>query len=71
METHTFDVSGMTCEGCGSSVQRAISKLDGVTHADVTLHPGLAIVTLDPYGVTVARIATAVARVGYSAKVRP
>lgn len=71
METLNFDISGMTCGGCTSGVQRAISKLNGVTPADVTLHPGMATVTLDPLRVTAAQIATVVAKIGYSAKLRP
>ena len=39
MQTLSFDVSGMTCGGCTGSVQRALSKIDGVSHAEVTLHP--------------------------------
>ena len=33
MQTLSFDVSGMTCGGCTGSVQRALSKIDGVSHA--------------------------------------
>ena len=48
MQTLRFDVRGMTCGGCTSSVQRTLSKLDDVSHAEVSLHPGVATVTADP-----------------------
>ena len=37
MQTLSFDVSGMTCGGCTGSVQRTLSKLDGISQAEVTL----------------------------------
>ena len=71
METLNFDINGMTCGGCTSGVHRAIGKLDGITRADVILHPGMATVTFDPLRVMAAQIAAAVSKLGYSAKVRP
>ena len=71
MQTLSFDVSGMTCGGCTGSVQRALSKLDGVSHAEVTLRPGVATVSADPSRVTPAQIESAITQLGYSAKVRP
>ena len=53
MQTLNFDVTGMTCGGCTGSVQRVLSKLDGVSHAEVTLQPGIATVVFDPDRVTV------------------
>jgi copper chaperone len=71
MQTLKFDVSGMTCGGCTGSVQRALSKLDGVSHAEVSLRPGIATVVTDPARVTPAQIESAIAGLGYPAKVRP
>ena len=70
MTTLSFDVSGMTCGGCTGSVQRALSKIDGVSHAEVTLRPGLATVVADPARVTSAQIESAIAGLGYPAKAR-
>ena len=39
MQTFIFDVRGMTCGGCTGSVQNALGKIDGVSHAEVTLRP--------------------------------
>ena len=68
MQTFSFDVSGMTCDGCTGSVQRTLSKIDGVSHAVVTLHPG---VVADPERVTSAQIEAAITGLGYQAKARP
>ena len=70
MTTLKFDVKGMTCGGCSSGVQKAIGNIDGVTHVDVTLHPGLATVTVDPLRVTAAQIVATVAKAGYAATVQ-
>ena len=71
MQTLSFDVSGMTCGGCTGSVQRTLSKLDGVSHAEVTLRPGVATVLADPARVTSAQIESAITGLGYPAKARP
>ena len=70
MTTLTLDVSGMTCGGCTGSVQRALSKIDGVSQAEVTLRPGVATVMADPARVTSAQLEAAITRLGYPAKAR-
>lgn len=69
MQTTNFDVRGMTCGGCTSSVQRTLSQLDGVTRAEVSLNPGMATVVLDPSRVTTAQIEAAITKLGYAATV--
>ena len=71
MQTYSFDISGMTCGGCTGSVQRALSQIDGVSHAEVTLRPGVATVMTDPSRVTPAQIESAITRLGYPAHARP
>ena len=71
MQTFIFDVRGMTCGGCTGSVQRALGKIDGVSHAEVTLRPGVATMTADPARVTAARIEAAISALGYAATLRP
>ena len=41
MQTLSCDVSGTTCGSCTGSVQRALSKLEGLSHAEVSLRPGI------------------------------
>ena len=71
MQTHSFDITGMTCGGCTGSVQRALSQIDGVSHVEVTLRPGVATVVTDPARVTPAQIESAITRLGYPAKTCP
>jgi copper chaperone len=70
MQTLHFDVQGMTCGGCTSSVQRALSQLDGVSHVDVTLNPGSASVTVEPGVVTAAQIQSVFDDLGFVAQAR-
>jgi len=69
MQTTKFDVRGMTCGGCTSKVQRTLSQLDGVTHAEVSLHPGMATVELDSDRVTTSQIEAAITKLGYAVTV--
>ena len=71
MQTLSFDVLGMTCGGCTGSVKRVLTKLDGISHAEVTLSPGMATVTVDPTRVTPTQIESAITHLGYAAKARP
>ena len=71
MQTLNFDIDGITWGGCTSSVQRALIKLDGVSHAEVTLHPGTATVLVEHTRAPPAQIRAVIAHLGYSAKVRP
>ncbi len=67
MEKQVFDVSGMTCASCQAAVTRAVSKLDGVESADVSLLAQNMRVEYDPKLVNPAEIEKAVADAGYSA----
>jgi copper chaperone len=70
MQTYKFDVKGMTCGGCTSSVQRALSNMDGVSKVEVTLQPGAATVEADPGRVTAAKIESTLTGMGYEARAR-
>ncbi len=48
METLTLNISGMTCMGCASSVERKLTEQQGVTKAQVDLGAGQAEVCFDP-----------------------
>lgn len=71
MKTFSFDVNGMTCGGCTGSVHRALSKLDGINHVEVSLRPGVTTVVADSARVTPAQIESAISQLGYRAKARP
>lgn len=44
--THTYKVSGMTCNGCVSTVQKVLSEINGVENVSVTLNPPQAVLTM-------------------------
>ncbi len=71
MQTMKFDVQGMTCGGCVGSAQRAISKLDGVERAEVTLQPGSATVVVDSAKVTAQQIQATLSKLGFEAQPAP
>ena len=71
MQTFKFDVHGMTCGGCTASVQRALSRIDGVSHVDVALSPGSATLEADTSRVTPGQIEAAISSLGYQAKMYP
>ena len=41
MDKKQFTVSGMTCSACSSRVERAVSKIDGVSSCSVNLISGV------------------------------
>lgn len=65
METITIPVGGMTCMGCVASVKRVLGGLDGISSAEVTLHPAQATVTYDAGKLDLPAIKTAISDAGY------
>ncbi len=63
----TLDITGMTCGHCVSAATKALEGVPGVTHADVTLTPGAAVIhgDADPDA-----LVKAVEEEGYLAQVR-
>jgi Cu+-exporting ATPase len=66
--TATLEVHGMTCASCVGRVERALSRIPGVTRATVNLATERATVELDPHAVTVDSLAEAVRDAGYDAE---
>ncbi len=63
---YTFDVSGMSCSACSGRVEKAVSKIDGVSSCSVNLLSNSMTVSGD---VSVDEIITAVEKAGYGAKI--
>ncbi|MEF2609241.1 MAG: heavy metal translocating P-type ATPase [Faecalicoccus sp.] len=63
-----FDVTGMTCSACQANVTKAVSKLDGVDHVDVSLLSNSMRVEYDETKTDAAAICDAVERAGYVAR---
>jgi mercuric ion binding protein len=67
--TLTLSVSGMTCAACPITVKKALTKVPGVTRAEVDIEKRRAIVTYDDARTSHVDLAKAVADAGYPAQV--
>ncbi|WP_020007313.1 copper chaperone CopZ [Salinicoccus albus] len=65
MAQKTIDVQGMTCAHCKSSVEGALSSLDGVSKADVNLDENNVNVEYDDSKVTDSSMNDAIEEQGY------
>lgn len=65
MQTSKIEISGMTCGGCVSSVNRVLSALDGVVKAEVSLEKKNAVVDYDAAKLNLEQIKRAVTEAGY------
>ena len=45
---HTYQITGMSCNGCRTSVEKALNSIDGID-ASVTLDPPIATVTMEKH----------------------
>jgi P-type Cu+ transporter len=61
----TFLVTGMTCASCVRRVEKALSRVDGVSEANVNLATEEATVRFDPAVASLDRLRAAVERAGY------
>lgn len=66
-KTVTLRVEGMTCGGCVIGVRKVLTRLDGVSKADVSYETQRAVVTYDPANVTVDQMIAAIKTLGYRA----
>ncbi len=63
-----FEVKGMSCSGCSSSVERAVGAVEGVSSCTVDLEKSRAKVIFDAAIATPQRIVEAIQRIGYDAR---
>lgn len=61
----TLSVPTMTCATCPITVEKALSKVDGVIDAKVTWEPKEAVVTFDDTKTTAEALTQATANAGY------
>lgn len=45
--THTYKVTGMTCNSCVSTVQKVLSEINGVENVSITLDPPQAVIKMN------------------------
>jgi copper ion binding protein len=58
-------VAGMACAGCSGAVEKALSRLDGVSKAKVDLAKKTAYIDYDPAKLTLQDLKKAVEGAGY------
>jgi copper chaperone CopZ len=61
----TLKVSGMHCTGCSGSISRALSRLDGIEHAEADHEKGTADVTYNEKSIGKEKISEVIENLGY------
>ena len=59
---HTYQVSGMSCNGCRTTVEKTLNQIEGLS-AEVTLNPPMATITMQQH-ITVGKLQTALSKAG-------
>ncbi|CAD0264323.1 Mercuric transport protein periplasmic component [Pseudomonas veronii] len=70
MQTVTLAVPGMTCAACPITVKKALTKVEGVTKAEVSYEDREAIVTFDDAKTNVPALTKATEDAGYPSSVK-
>ncbi|WFR57047.1 heavy metal translocating P-type ATPase [Anaerocolumna sp. AGMB13025] len=63
----TLGISGMTCAACARTIEKAVSKLDGVESGAVNFATEKATLKYDPQKIRLSEIKDAIAKAGYKA----
>ena len=61
----TLGITGMTCAACATRIEKGLSRMEGVTEANVNLSLERATVTYDPELVDVAKLEDKIKQLGY------
>jgi len=69
-KTVTLSVPGMNCPVCPITVKKALTKVDGVTKAEVNLDKRHAVVTYDDTKANVEALTKATTNAGYPSTVK-
>lgn len=69
-QTIKLAVPGMTCAACPITVKKALSKVDGVSKADVNFDKREAVVTFDDAKTSVQKLTKATEGAGYPSSVK-
>lgn len=65
MKTETIKISGMTCSGCTSSVEKVLKQVAGVQDVTVQLEPGQATIQYDAEQSNIAELKAAITNAGF------
>lgn len=69
-QTVTLSVPGMTCAACPITVKKALTRVDGVSKAEVNFDKRQAVVTYDDTKTDVETLTRATADAGYPSAVK-
>ncbi|EPA99452.1 mercury resistance system periplasmic binding protein MerP [Pseudomonas sp. G5(2012)] len=69
IQTVTLSVPGMTCAACPITVKKALTKVDGVTKAEVSFENREAIVTFDDTKTNAPALTKATEDAGYPSNI--
>ncbi len=69
-QTVILSVPGMTCAACPFTVKKALSKVEGVSKADVSYEKREAVVTFDDAKTNVQKLTKATENAGYPSSVK-
>ncbi len=61
----TFKVSGMHCNGCSASIGKALSRLDGIEHAEADFQKGIADVAYNEKAIEKEKIIKTIEDLGF------
>lgn len=64
-EQTSLQITGMTCAACANRIEKGLSKLEGVTQANVNFAMERATVTFDPTKVNITQMEQSVQKLGY------
>jgi len=67
LQSVEFQISGMNCEGCERSIERAVAQLEGVIEVEAFQEDARVVVTIDPALVTPRTIESQIERLGHEA----
>ena len=70
-KTVTLSVPGMDCPVCPITVKKALTKVDGVTKAEVNFDKRQAVVTYDDAKANVEALTRATTNAGYPSTLKP
>lgn len=68
--TVTLSVPGMTCAACPITVKKALTKVEGVSKADVSFEKREAVVTFDDTKTSAEKLTKATGDAGYPSTVK-
>ncbi len=65
MQTAILNISGMTCMGCVSSIEKVLAEIAGASDSDVSLEKQQAIIQYDPEKTDINQLKEAIVGAGF------